>query len=129
MSSTDPSLTTLLRDLISDLSELIRQELRLAQAETVEKIGRAQTSVVCIAAGLLSAFCGVLILLQAAVIGLAEVMPAWAASLSVGAAMTICAVVLMKMGQSGLSPANFVPERTLDALRRDKELVMEKVQS
>lgn len=129
MSSTDPSLTTLLRDLISDLSELIRQELRLAQAEVGEKVARAQTSVICIAGGLLSAFCAVLVLLQAAVIGLAEIMPAWAASLCIAAAMAICAVVLMKMGQRGLSPANLVPERTLDAMRRDKELVMEKVQS
>lgn len=129
MSSTDPSLTTLLRDLIGDLSELIRQELRLAQAEVGAKVARAQTSVIAIAAGLLSAFCAVLILLQAAVIGLAEVMPAWAASLCVGGAMAVVAIVLMKMGQRGLSPTNLMPERTLDAMRRDKELVMEKVQS
>ncbi len=129
MPASDPSLTTLLRDLIGDLSELIRQELRLAQAEVGQKVARAQMSVICIAAGLLSAFCAVLILLQAAVIGLAEVMPAWAASLSVGGTMAITAIVLMKIGQRGLSPANLIPERTLDALRRDKELVIEKVQS
>jgi hypothetical protein len=129
MSSTDPSLTTLLRDLISDLSELIRQELRLARAETVEKFARAQTSVIAIAAGLLAAFCAVLILLQALVIGLAEIMPAWAASLCVGGAMAIVAIILVRAGQSGLSPANLIPERTLDSMRRDKDLMMEKVQS
>jgi len=129
MSSTDPSLATLLRDLISDLSELIRQELRLAQAEVGEKVARAQYAVIAIAAGLLSAFCAVLILLQTLVIGLAEIMPGWAASLCVGTAMAIAAVILFRVGQSGLSPANLVPERTLDSVRRDKDLVMEKVQS
>ena len=129
MSSTDPSLATLLRDLISEVSELIRQELRLAQAEAAQKVSRAQSSIIYVAAGLLSAFCALLILLLALVIGLAEIMPAWAASLCVGAAMAIAAVVLMRLGQSGLSPSNLVPERTLDSVRRDKDLVMEKVQS
>ena len=129
MSSTDPSLTTLLRDLISDLSELIRQELRLAQAEAAEKVSRAQHGVIAIAAGLLSAFCAILILLQALVIGLAEIMPAWAASLCVGGSMALGAFILFRLGQSGLSPANLIPERTLESVRRDKDLVMEKVQS
>ncbi|MCD6073170.1 MAG: hypothetical protein K0Q70_53 [Rhodospirillales bacterium] len=129
MSTTDPSLTALLRDLISDLSELIREELRLAQAEAAEKVSRAQYAVIAIAAGLLSAFCALLILLQALVIGLAEIMPAWAASLCVGGVMAVAAVFLVRHGQSGLSPANLVPERTLDSIRRDKDLVMEKVQS
>ena len=129
MSTTDPSLTTLLRDLISDLAELIREELRLAQAEAGEKVARAQNSIIFLAAGLLSAFCAVLILLQALVIGLAQIMSAWAASLCVGGVMAIVAIFLVRAGQSGLSPANLVPERTLDAIRRDKDLVMEKVQT
>ncbi len=129
MSSTDPSLKTLLQDLISEVSELIRQELRLAQAEAAEKVSRAQYGVIAIAAGLLSAFCALLILLQALVIGLAEIMPAWAASLCVGGLMALAAVFLVRRGQSGLSPANLVPERTLDSVRRDKDLIMEKVQS
>jgi hypothetical protein len=129
MSSTGLTLKTLLRDLITEVSELIREELRLAQAEAAEKVSRAQYSVIAIAAGLLSAFCALLILLQALVIGLAELMPAWAASLAVGGVMAVAAFLLVRHGQSGLSPANLVPERTLDSVRRDKDLVIEKVQS
>lgn len=129
MLSTDPPLSALLRDLISEVSELIRQELRLARAETAEKMSRAQSSVIYLAAGLLAAFCALLILLQALIIGLSHVIPAWAASLAVGGALAAAAFVLMRLGQSGLTPANLVPERTLDSVRRDKDLVMEKVQS
>jgi hypothetical protein len=129
MSSTGLTLKTLLRDLITEVSELIREELRLAQAEAAEKVSRAQYSVIAIAAGLLSAFCALLILLQALVIGLAELMPAWAASLAVGGVMAVAAFLLVRHGQSGLSPTNLVPERTLDSVRRDKDLVIEKVQS
>ena len=129
MSSSDLPLTTLLRDLITEVSELIRQELRLAQAETAAKVSRAQYAVFAIAAGLMAAFCALLILLQALIIGLSEVMPAWAASLAVGGLLALAAFFLFRHGQSGLSPANLVPERTLDSVRRDKDLVMEKMQS
>jgi hypothetical protein len=122
-------LTSLLRNLINEVSELVRQELRLAQVEASQKISRAQHGVIAMAAGMLLAFCALLILLQAAVVALAEIMPAWAASLIVGGAVAILAFVLIRQGQSSLSPSNLVPERTLDSMRRDKDLVLEKVQS
>lgn len=128
MYSNDTSLKTLLRDLITEVTELIRQELRLAQVEGSEKVAQAQHSMIAIAAGMLLAFCALLILLQAVVVALAQFVPAWAASLIVGAVIAVIAFVLVKQGQSGISPANLTPERTLDAMRRDKDLVLEKVQ-
>jgi hypothetical protein len=128
MALADTSLAALVRDLISEVSQLVRHELRLAQAETAQKLSHAQYAVIAVASGLLLGFCALLILLQAIVIGLTEVMPAWAASACVAAVVGIAAFLLVRYGQSGLSPANLVPERTLDSVRRDKDLVMEKVQ-
>jgi uncharacterized membrane protein YqjE len=129
MSSQDLSLRTLLRGLIAEVTQLIRQELRLAQAEAAQNLARAQYSMIAIAAGLLLAFCALLIVLQALIIALAQVMPAWAASLGVGAVLALCAFFLVRYGLGGFSPANLVPERALESVRRDKDLVMEKVQS
>ena len=126
MSPNDAPLTTLLRELVIEIAELIRQELRLARAETAEKLGRAQHAMIALAAGLLLAFCALLILLQALVVALAEVMPPWAASLLVGGAVAVAAFVLLRHAQKAMSPANLVPERTLDSLRQDREMVMEK---
>lgn len=129
MSSHELSLKILLRDLIAEVSQLIRQELRLARAEAAQNLVRAQYAMIAVAAGLLLAFCALLIVLQALVIALAEIMPAWAASLGVGVGLGLCAFFLVRYGLGGLSPANLVPERALDSVRRDKDLVMEKVQS
>ena len=128
MSPKDAPLTTLLRELVIEIAELIGQEFRLARAETSEKLGRAQHAMIALAAGLLLAFCALLILLQALVVALAEVMSPWAASLSVGAAVAAAAFVLLRHGQKAVSPTNLVPERTLDSLRQDREMVMEKAQ-
>ena len=126
MAPNDAPLTSLLRDLIAEISELIRQEFRLARAETAEKLSHAQTAVIAIAAGLLLGFCALLVLLEAAIAGLSEVMPPWAASLVVAAVVAVLAFVLVRTGQKMLSPAALVPERTIDSLRQDREMVMEK---
>ena len=122
----DTSLSTLLRDLITEISELMRQEFRLARAETTAKLARAQTALIALAVGLLLGFCAIIVLLEAAVAGLSEVMPPWAASLVVAGATAVLALALLIIGQRMLSPTKLVPERTLDSLRQDRDMVMEK---
>ncbi|MGF1629476.1 MAG: phage holin family protein [Kiloniellaceae bacterium] len=104
-------------ELIADLGQLIRQELRLVQAEASEKLKQAQNGVYAIITGLLVAFCALLILLQALVVGLSNVMPAWLASLSVGLVLAIVAFVLIGHGRNNLKAKNLVPERSLRAGR------------
>ncbi|HMA13770.1 MAG: phage holin family protein, partial [Bacteroidota bacterium] len=60
-------------------------------------------------------FCALLILLQAVVIALSNVLPAWAASLAVGVVLALIALVLIRVGSRNLRPSNLVPERTLRA--------------
>jgi hypothetical protein len=125
----DTSLRFLLRELIHEITALLRQEFRLAQAETGEKIERAQHSIIAVAAGLLLGFCGLLILLQAAVVALAEVMEPALASLVVGVVVIAVAYVLLRQGQKGLSPSHMMPDRTIDSMRQDRELVLDRVRS
>jgi hypothetical protein len=126
MAPNDLSLASLLRDLITEISELMRQEFRLARAETTAKLARAQTALIAMAAGLLLGFCALLVLLEAAVVGLSEVMPPWAASLVVAGVTAAVAFALLITGQRMLSPTNLVPERTIESLRQDRDMVMEK---
>lgn len=119
MATSDSSIGQLLSGLVSDLGQLVRQELRLAQAETSEKLEQAQSGIYTVVTGLLLAFCGLLILLQALVIGLSKVMPPWAASLVVGGVLALIAFVLIRQGSKNLKPRNLVPERTLRAGRPD----------
>jgi uncharacterized membrane protein YqjE len=123
----DNSVASLLRELIAEIGQLFRQELRLARAETGEKLAQARHGVIAIAVGLFIAFAALLILLQAVVIVLAQIVPGGAASAIVAAAAAILAFILIRGGQSSLKLTNLAPTRTLDAMRRDREMVREKV--
>lgn len=123
----ETSFASLLKELIAEIGQLFRQELRLARAETGEKLAQAQNAVIALVVGLLLAFSALLILLQAVVIALSEVMPAWAASVVVGGVIAIVAFILIRGGQNNLKLTNLAPTRTLESMRRDRDMVMEKV--
>ena len=124
---TDPSLKSLLRQLVDDTTTLFRQEMRLAQAEVKHSVHEAQARLVMIIAGLMLGFCAFLILLQAIVIGLSEVMPSWLASIVVAVVTGAAAITLVNRGEKGLHAEDLKPKRTIRQVKADKDLVMEKV--
>lgn len=113
--SSSSSVGDLLRGLLSDVTLLLRQEVRLAQTEVSEKLEQAQNGIYAVVTGLLVAFCALLILLQAMVIALSNFIPPWAASLAVGVVLAIIAFILIRVGSRNLRPSSLVPERTLRA--------------
>jgi hypothetical protein len=115
----------LIGDVIEDATTLVRQELRLAQTEAVEKLAEAQNRMIVLIAGLLLGFCALLILLQAVVAALATVMAPWLASVIVGLVLVIAAVALIKYGQG--DAADLKPRRTIRSLKKDKDMVAENV--
>jgi uncharacterized membrane protein YqjE len=127
MPHNDPSIRELLGDVIDGTTRLVRQELRLAQAEATEKLHKAKVQMISLMAGLLLGFCALLILLQALVVSLALVIPAWLASVAVGLMLAVAAVALIKHGQSDLTAEKMKPKHTLRSVKKDKEMVMEKV--
>jgi uncharacterized membrane protein YqjE len=122
----DRSVGTLLSDLTSEMATLVRQELRLAQAEGSEKLSNAMIGVAAILGGLLIATCALLILLQALVIALADYMPDWLAALVVGVAVAIVAFIAIWQGRRNLSAEKLAPKRTMRTVRESTEMVMEK---
>jgi uncharacterized membrane protein YqjE len=126
MATQDQSIKSLLAELVNNVSRLVRQELQLVQVETSEKTSQALEGVFVIIGGLLLAFAALLILLQALVVGLAEFMEPWLASLIVGVGVAIIAFVLIKVGQNSLKASSLTPDRTLRVMRDQKDMVMER---
>ncbi len=123
MPTGDQSFKTLIRELFEDVGLLIRQELRLVQAETTQKFSKARHGLMSLAIGVLLGFCSLLILLQALVVALAEFMDPWLASVLVAVGTGIVALILIKSGQSRLDPQNLTPDRTIRSVQKDSELV------
>src|SRR5258707_1399135 len=113
----DRSITALLSDLASETVLLIRQEMALLKAELQEKFGRIGQGATVLGAGALMAFSGWLVLLAAAALGLATVLPAWLAALIVAIIVLAIAGVLVFIGKSRFDADSLVPRRTLRSLR------------
>jgi uncharacterized membrane protein YqjE len=121
---TDQSTGELVSRLSQDLSQLVRDELRLAQ---VEVTGKAKTAGIGAgmfgAAGLLALY-GVGVLIATAIIALALVLPAWAAGLIVGAVLLAAAGAAALLGKKRVTEAAPpVPERAVESVKRDVDAV------
>ena len=124
---TDKSLPTLFADLTRDIVDLLRKEVALGRAELAQKVSHAQSGVSSVAIGAAIAMAGTVILLLAAVNGLAMVLPPdlapWLAPLIVGGVVVLIGYLMLKSGQSNLKAENLVPQRTLNSLRADGAVV------
>jgi len=114
------SIAGLVKDLATETSTLVRQEIDLAKAEMTERGKRAGKGAGMLAAGAavaLLAF-GALTACLIAVLDLA--MPTWAAALIVTAVYAVIAGVLVMTGRNQLrEAAPPVPEQTIDSVKED----------
>ncbi|MGB7818784.1 MAG: phage holin family protein [Ornithinibacter sp.] len=111
-------------ELIARLSEqtstLVRDEMRLAQAEYSAKAKHAATGLGMFGAGGLLALYGLGALVAAAVIALALVVPGWAAALIVGGILLAVSGVVSLLGRKQVREATpAAPERTVRSVKRD----------
>src|SRR3954465_1962394 len=101
----DKALGELVQDLSRQTSTLIRQEMRLAQAELTEKGRHAGKGAGMFGGAGLVALYGVGALIAAAILGLATVIEPWIAAAAIGAGLLLVAGVLALTGKKELEEA------------------------
>ena len=121
------SVTGLFRSLADDLARLFTQEVQLAKAELSVAVRDLKSGVVSLAIGFGVLLAGVGFLLLAAVYALSMVVQPWLAALLVGGVITLVGIVLLLKAKKSLDPTAMVPERTIESLRRDQEMVKRSV--
>ena len=116
----DPTLGALVHDLTQEIPELIRSELRLAQAEVTEKGKRAGLGIGMFSAAGLLAFFGLAALVTTAILALDLAMPAWLAALVVAVALLVVAAGVALAGKNQVQKATPpVPERAVEGVKED----------
>ncbi len=108
MAATDRSFSEVLQDIIGNVREIVRSEVRFAKTEVWEEVAKSKLSAQLICAGGVTAVFSILFLLLTAVYGLSAVMPQWAAALTVGLVLALAASTLLTQGMGrfkGLFPA------------------------
>ena len=116
----EASLGQLVSSVSQQIPELIRSEIRLAQAEMAEKGKRAGLGLGMFGAAGLLALYGLGVLLATIVLLLDLVLPAWAAALIVTVVLFAAAAIAGLQGKNKVSEATPAkPERALGGLKAD----------
>ena len=114
------SVPELLRDLVSQLTTLVRKEGQLARAEVSEKIDQAVGGIALIVGGAVLLMPALVVLLNAAVAGMIDAgMEAHWAALIVGGVTLLIGLVLLWVGVSRFRANKLVPSKTIEQLQQD----------
>ena len=120
------SVVELVSRLSEQISELVREELRLALAELKQKGKRAGTGAGLVGAAVIIAVLGMGALVVAVTSALARVLPLWAAALIVGCAMFMLSGLLGFIGAGEIKRGvQSMSEHAITSLARDVQTVKE----
>lgn len=122
----EPTIGGLVHQLSEEIPELVRSEIRLAQAEVAQKGKRVGLGIGMFSAAGLIAFFGLATLVATAVLALAEALPGWAAALIVAGALLVVAGVLALVGKGKVSSGQpLKPERAVAGVQEDVAILKE----
>lgn len=123
------SFTALFSDLTREMTDLFRKEVELAKVELSGKMTEAETGLISLAIGGGIIAAGSLVLLSGLVLGIAEMMEwdsPWLAAFIVGIAVILIGFALLQRGRQKMRDQSFIPQRSSESLRKDKNLIKEK---
>jgi hypothetical protein len=121
----ETSIPELLRGILNDLRELLREEMALARAEIRDELSKFMFAGASLAAGAATAAVGGLFLLIAVARGLAVMLnwPLWAGFGLVGLVLAVTGAVLLTSGRRQLRQVNPAPARTIENVKENIEWI------
>jgi hypothetical protein len=115
----EPSLGELFADLTREMTTLVRQELRLASSELGQKTSQVGKDVGFLAIGGAIAYAGLLAVIAAIIIGLANFIAWWLSALIVGIVVAATGYFLVRKGLSAIKEIDFTPKQTIKTIKED----------
>jgi uncharacterized membrane protein YqjE len=110
MAASIRSIPEIVKDVLGNIQDIVRAEVRLAKAEIGEELSSARTAGVLLGVGAVAAIFSALLLLLACVYALSRVMPNWAAALVVAAVVGVAAAVTLGRGLKHLKTIQAAPK-------------------
>jgi len=115
------SVADVLQDVLRNLQEIVRSEVRLARVEIRDETRRAVSSGMWIAAGVVGALSAWMFLLWTVAYLLATRISMWAATLVVAVVMACVGSVLLVGGIRRVKRIQPIPERTVESVKENLE--------
>ena len=119
----DASIGELMAQLSSQLSRLVRDEMRLAQKEIQQSAKHAGAGAGLFTAAGLLAFFGLASLIAAAIAAVALALPTWAAAVIVGAALLLAAAMAALLSKSQAKDVTPAAPQTVANVKKDVQEV------
>jgi len=113
------SIASLLRDIVGNVQQIIRAEVRLAKVEVAGELVKARRAMVLLAIGGLFGAAALAFLLVAAMYGLAHVVPPWVAAVLVAFGAGAIGGVLIVVGARQLKFVSLPPARTVNSVQEN----------
>lgn len=126
--SGDHSVGDLVKQATEQLSDLVRQEMRLAQAEMAQKGKRFGLGGGLFGGAGAVAYVGFMAFAAAAIAGIAVALPVWGSALIVGGALMLIAAVLAMLGRQQVNKAvPPAPQQAISSVKADMQEIKERV--
>jgi len=113
------SISSLLKDIVGNLQQIIRAEVRLAKVEVGEELSKARQAMVLLAIGGLFAAMALGFLLLGAVYALAHVVQPWVAAVLVAIGAGAIGGALVAVGVSQIKRVSLPPARTVTSVQEN----------
>jgi len=117
----EPSLGELFADLTREMTTLVRQEVHLATVEVGRKTSEIGKDVGFLAVGGAIAYAGLLAIIAAVVMILANFIAWWLSALIVGLAVAAAGYFLVRKGLDSIKQIDFTPRQTIRSIKEDVE--------
>lgn len=121
--NSNASVVTLVQDLAHDVTSLFSKEVALAKVEISKNVDEAKSGIVSLIIGGSVLFAGILFVLGAVTLILAQYMVLWQAALIVGAIVAIIGFIMIQAGKKKVSADTLTPHHTLHSLAEDQRAV------
>jgi len=119
MAAYERPISEVFQDIVRNIQEIVRSEVRLAKTEIREEAFKAKSAGLMLGAGAVTAIFATGFLLLTIVYALTLVMPNWAAALVVAVVTALIAAGLLTAGRSQLKQIHPSPERTVETIKEN----------
>jgi len=120
-------LSELFSDLVTETSNLVRNEVALARVELTDKAGKIGRNVGSLVIGGAVAYAGVLAIGAAVIMLLSRVMPDWLAALIVGLIVVGVAWLMISKAITELQKVDLKPEETVESVKEDAQWIKDQI--
>jgi len=113
------SLVDLLNDILGNLQDIVRSELRLATAEVTDELRTTKSTAIGLGIALLASAFTVLFLLLSAMYALTLVLTTWGAALVVAGAVAMVSVIAFVIGRRCMRIRRNIAPRTTASIKEN----------